>query len=95
MARTITATVATFIVPGLGHALLGKVARGAIIGGVIMVVVRARLRDERPRYKPDPNEWLTWFFQLSERRNGAALSGLRPGRLGSSDHSWTGGEGHV
>jgi hypothetical protein len=64
MARTITATVATFIVPGLGHALLGKVARGAIIGGVIIVMFALGFVMKGHLYKPDPNEWLTWFFSF-------------------------------
>jgi hypothetical protein len=64
MARTIAATVATFIVPGLGHALLGKVARGAIIGGVIIVMFALGFAMKGHLYKPDPNEWLTWFFSF-------------------------------
>ena len=64
MARTIAATVATFIVPGLGHALLGKIARGAIIGGVIIVMFALGFAMEGHPYKPDPNEWLTWFFSF-------------------------------
>jgi hypothetical protein len=64
IARTIAATAATFIVPGLGHLLLGKVIRGAIIGGVIIVMFALGFAMEGHLYKPDPNEWLTWFFSF-------------------------------
>jgi hypothetical protein len=64
MARTIAATVAAFIVPGLGHLLLGKVVRGAIIGGVIIMMFVLGFAMEGHLYKPDPNEWLTWFFSF-------------------------------
>jgi len=64
MARTIAATVAAFIVPGLGHLLLGKVIRGAIIGGVIIVMFTLGFAMEGHLYKPDPGEWLTWFFSF-------------------------------
>ena len=64
VARTIAATVATFIVPGLGHVLLGKVTRGAIIGGVIILMFVLGFAMEGHLYKPDPNEWLTWFFSF-------------------------------
>ena len=64
VARTIAATVATFIVPGLGHVLLGKVMRGAIIGGVIILMFALGFAMEGHLYKPDPNEWLTWFFSF-------------------------------
>jgi len=62
--RTIAATVAAFIVPGLGHLLLGKVARGAIIGAVIITMFALGFVMEGHLYKPDPNEWLTWFFSF-------------------------------
>ncbi|MGH9767635.1 MAG: DUF6677 family protein [Blastocatellia bacterium] len=64
MSRTIAATVAAFIVPGLGHLLLGKVVRGAIIGGVIIVMFALGFVMEGHLYKPDPSEWLTWFFSF-------------------------------
>jgi hypothetical protein len=63
-ARTIAATVATFIVPGLGHALLGRVIRGAIIGGVIILMFALGFVMEGHLDRPDPNEWLTWFFSF-------------------------------
>jgi hypothetical protein len=64
VARTIAATVATFIVPGLGHVLLGKLMRGAIIGGVIILMFVLGFAMEGHLYRPDPNEWLTWFFSF-------------------------------
>ncbi len=64
MSRTIAATVATFIAPGLGHLILGKVIRGAVIGGVIILMFALGFVMEGHLYKPDPNEWLTWFFSF-------------------------------
>jgi len=64
MARTIAATVAAFIVPGLGHLLLGRFIRGAIIGGVIIIMFALGFVMEGHLYKPDPAEWLTWFFSF-------------------------------
>ncbi|HEU0185353.1 MAG TPA: DUF6677 family protein [Blastocatellia bacterium] len=63
-ARMIAATVATFIVPGLGHALLGRVIRGAILGGVIILMFALGFMMEGHLDRPDPNEWLTWFFSF-------------------------------
>src|SRR5262245_33232479 len=64
MSRTIAATVAAFIVPGLGHLVLGKVVRGAIIGAVIIAMFALGFVMEGHLYKPDPGEWLTWFFSF-------------------------------
>jgi hypothetical protein len=62
--RTIAATVAAFIVPGLGHLVLGKMTRGIIIGAVIITMFALGFVMEGHLYKPDPNEWLTWFFSF-------------------------------
>jgi hypothetical protein len=64
MSRTIAATVAAFIVPGLGHIVLGKVARGVIVGAAIIVMFTFGFLMEGHLYKPDPTEWLTWFFSF-------------------------------
>jgi hypothetical protein len=64
MSRTIAATVAAFIVPGLGHIVLGKVARGVIVGAAIIVMFTLGFLMEGHLYKPDPSEWLTWFFSF-------------------------------
>ncbi len=64
ISRTIAATVASFIVPGLGYVVFGKFVRGAIIGAVIIALFALGLAMEGHLYKPDPNEWLTWFFSF-------------------------------
>lgn len=64
MARTIAATVAAFIVPGLGHLVLGRVIRGALIGGVIIVMFALGFAMQGHLDKPDPGDWLTWFFSF-------------------------------
>lgn len=71
MARTIAATVAAFIVPGLGHLVLGRVVRAAIIGGVIIAMFALGFVMEGHLYKPDPGEWLTWFFSALDAGMGA------------------------
>ncbi len=64
ISRTIAATVASFIVPGLGYVVLGKFVRGAIIGAVVIILFALGFAMEGHLYKPDANEWLTWFFSF-------------------------------
>lgn len=63
-ARTYAATAAALILPGLGHLLLGRVARGLIIGGVIIALFALGFVMEGHLFKPVAGEWLTWFFSL-------------------------------
>jgi uncharacterized membrane protein (DUF441 family) len=63
-ARTLTAAAAAFLVPGLGHLLLGKWMRGALIGVVIIALFVLGFVMEGHLYVPDRNEWLTWFFSF-------------------------------
>ncbi|MGH9845781.1 MAG: DUF6677 family protein [Blastocatellia bacterium] len=62
MGRTLTAVVAAMILPGLGHLVLGKKVRAAIIGAVIIAMFLLGFAMEGHLYKPQPGEWLTWFF---------------------------------
>ena len=62
--RTIAACLAGFVVPGLGHIVLGKFVRGALIGGVIIAMFALGFVMEGHLDKPDPKEWLTWFFSF-------------------------------
>lgn len=62
MGRTLTAVVAAMILPGLGHLVLGKKLRAAIIGVVIIAMFLLGFAMEGHLYKPQPGEWLTWFF---------------------------------
>jgi uncharacterized protein DUF6677 len=64
MGRTTAACIAAMILPGLGHALLGKWARGAIIGLVIILMFVLGFAMDGHLYKPESNEWLTWFFSF-------------------------------
>ncbi len=64
MPRTLAATAAAFIVPGLGHVILGRLTRGIIIGAVIILMFALGFVMEGHLYKPDPSEWLTWFFSF-------------------------------
>jgi hypothetical protein len=64
MGRTTAACIAAMILPGLGHVLLGKWARGAIIGLVIILMFVVGFAMDGHLYKPESNEWLTWFFSF-------------------------------
>jgi hypothetical protein len=64
MGRTTAACIAAMILPGLGHVLLGKWARGAIIGLVIILMFVFGFAMDGHLYKPESNEWLTWFFSF-------------------------------
>jgi hypothetical protein len=64
MGRTTAACIAAMILPGLGHVLLGKWARGAIIGLVIILMFALGFAMNGHLYKPESNEWLTWFFSF-------------------------------
>ena len=62
--KTIAACVAGLVLPGLGHIVLGKFVRGALIGGVIIVMFALGFVMEGHLYKPEAKEWLTWFFSF-------------------------------
>jgi hypothetical protein len=62
--RTTAACIAAMILPGLGHVFLGKWARGAIIGLVIILMFVLGFAMDGHLYKPESNEWLTWFFSF-------------------------------
>ena len=62
MGRTMAAVGAAMILPGLGHLVLGKKARAALIGGVIIAMFLLGFAMEGHLDKPLPGEWLTWFF---------------------------------
>lgn len=62
--RTIAATLAGFVVPGLGHLVLGKFVRAALVGGVIIALFALGFVMEGHLDKPDSQDWLTWFFSF-------------------------------
>lgn len=64
MGRTAAACIAALILPGLGHLVLGKWVRGIIIGLVIATMFVLGFVMEGHLYKPESNEWLTWFFSF-------------------------------
>ncbi|MFZ4986922.1 MAG: DUF6677 family protein [Blastocatellia bacterium] len=61
--RTAAACVASFVLPGLGHVLLGRWVRGLLLGGAITLLFVFGLLMEGHLFKPE-KEWLTWFFSL-------------------------------
>ncbi|MFN0084756.1 MAG: DUF6677 family protein [Blastocatellia bacterium] len=62
--KTAAAVAAAFVFPGLGHVVLGKTIRGAILGGVVVLLFVLGFAMEGHLYKPQAGEWLTWFFSL-------------------------------
>ncbi|MGH9801935.1 MAG: DUF6677 family protein [Blastocatellia bacterium] len=62
--KTIAACVAGFVLPGLGHIVLGKFVRGALVGGVIIIMFVLGFKMEGHLYKPEVQDWLTWFFSF-------------------------------
>lgn len=63
-ARTVAACVAAMVLPGLGHAVLGKWGRALLLGLTIMALFALGFMMEGHLYWPEPNEWLTWFFSI-------------------------------
>lgn len=60
--KTAAAVIAAFVLPGLGHVVLGKMVRGALLGVVILLLFILGFAMEGHIYKPQQGEWLTWFF---------------------------------
>ncbi len=52
------------MLPGLGHIVLGKFVRGALIGGVIIIMFALGFVMEGHLDKPEARDWLTWFFSF-------------------------------
>ncbi len=59
---TAVACVAGLVLPGLGHFVLGKWGRGAMIFGVIVLLFIFGFWMEGHLFFPESKEWLTWFF---------------------------------
>lgn len=64
MGKTVAACIAGFVLPGLGHIVLGKFVRGALVGGVIIAMFALGFVMEGHLFKPEAQEWLTWFFSF-------------------------------
>lgn len=62
--KTIAACVAGFVLPGMGHVVLGKYVRGALVGAVIIIMFALGFVMEGHLFKPEPQDWLTWFFSF-------------------------------
>jgi hypothetical protein len=63
-ARTAAACVAALILPGLGHLVLGRWARGLIIGSAIILMFVCGFWMKGHLFTPEKGEWLTWFFSF-------------------------------
>lgn len=63
-ARTATACVASLVLPGLGHLVLGRWARGVIIGLAIILMAVSGFWMKGHFFTPERGEWLTWFFSF-------------------------------
>ncbi len=62
--KTIAACVAGFVLPGMGHIVLGKYVRGVLVGAVIIIMFALGFVMEGHLYKPESQDWLTWFFSF-------------------------------
>lgn len=62
--KTIAACVTGFVLPGMGHIVLGKYVRGALVGAVIIIMFALGFVMEGHLYKPESQDWLTWFFSF-------------------------------
>jgi hypothetical protein len=60
--RTVAACVAAMVLPGLGHLVLGRRARSAVIGLGIAVMFALGFWMQGHLYTPVPGEWITWLF---------------------------------
>ena len=68
--RTVAAVLAAFILPGLGHLVLGKWGRALLIGLTIVALFVLGFMMEGHLYWPERNEWLTWFFSFLDMGTG-------------------------
>jgi len=64
MARTVAAVLAAFILPGLGHLVLGKWGRALLIGLTIGALFVFGFWMEGHFFWPERSDWLTWFFSF-------------------------------
>jgi hypothetical protein len=60
--RMMAACAAALVLPGLGHMVLGRWARAAVIGLGIAAMFGLGLWMQGHLFKPEPGEWLTWLF---------------------------------
>jgi hypothetical protein len=62
--RTAIAVVAALVLPGLGHAVLGRWRRAAAVavGVALMFVLGFWMKGHL--FTPERGEWLTWFFSF-------------------------------
>lgn len=63
--RTALACLAALVFPGLGHVVLGRWARGVVIGLGIALMFVLGLLMKGHLFKPEPGEWLTWLFSFA------------------------------
>ena len=64
MGRTVVACGATFLLPGLGHLLLGRWGRGVLLCLVVLAMFLLGFQMEGHHFRPEGREWLTWFFSF-------------------------------
>lgn len=62
--RMILACVSALVVPGLGHIIVGRAVRGAVIGFGIAAMFLLGFIMEGHLFTPVRGEWLTWFFSF-------------------------------
>ncbi len=56
--------MAALVLPGLGHLVLGRWARGVVIGLGIAAMFGCGLWMQGRVFTPQPGDWLTWLFSF-------------------------------
>ena len=62
--RIALACLAAFVLPGLGHVLLGRWGRGVLLCLAILLMFMLGFLMEGHLFRPAGREWLTWFFSF-------------------------------
>jgi hypothetical protein len=71
-ARTALAGIAALVLPGLGHFVLGRWVRGAVIGLGVAAMFGLGLWMQGHLYFPERGEWITWLFSFADMGIGLA-----------------------
>lgn len=62
--RMVLACISALVLPGLGHIVVGRPLRGAVIGLGIAAMFVLGFAMEGHLFTPVRGEWLTWFFSF-------------------------------
>lgn len=91
--RALLAVALGLLVPGLGHAAVGRVRRGVALGGLILVSLAVGLALGGPLLPPDPARPLSFLATAASYATGApaavaALLGAGKGNLRAATYEY-------